>query len=139
MTTIANGGIFEAVKNPNKLRGHEEEWGVVGPYPHAPHVCATWPARDHADAAAKAEQWNQQGAPGTWADSRWLMHALQGSKCNPTTEVVAAICEAWKTEGKDAAMAVCTANGIPMVKKPQKFNNANCAAYIVNGNTIFMG
>lgn len=55
---IANGGIYTVIKNPSNIKGHDNVWGVAGPYRHAAHACATWHCKSEAEAKEMAEKMN---------------------------------------------------------------------------------
>jgi hypothetical protein len=139
---VWGGGVFIVIENPACIKGGEGTWGVAGPWVGGPHVGATVPAPSREAAEKMAVELNARGVvfrPQPTAEMFELDVQAMKHDLKTTEEIARAVCVAWSTEGKDAAMAVCIANGIPMVKKNMKFNTAECAHYIVKGKTIFMG
>ena len=136
---VWGGGIFVVVENPGCIKGGEGTWGVAGPWAGGPHVGATVPAASREAAEKMAVEMNARGVVFTPANFFEEEVATMMAEMKITEPVSRAFVTAWHNEGMEAAMAVAIANGVPMVKKSQKFNNAACAHFTVRGRTIFVG
>lgn len=70
-----------------------------------------------------------------------LAEELAHAKSPVTPEVARTAAIAHLTEGKDKAMAVLVAAGIPMARKENNYGASKypCSWYTVNGRTIFIG
>jgi hypothetical protein len=71
--------------------------------------------------------------------AKGLIEDLRKAKAPVSTEVAESAATAHLMEGKEAAMKVLVAAGVPMVMKQKKFGLAGCAWFDVNGQNIWIG